>query len=552
MLSFDVRNFTDDQRRKLAWKAHEYQDFKLPRLDAWNYDPCRIHARGWVKTYTAEDGAVKQKTVYEPKPACQQCGIVFRQHQRVGIMWLYLAKDCLLADTMGSGKTTEIGGLVAMLLQTGELPEKGRVVIVPRAAALRQWNAELLRMMPGLNLVMAEGLTKKKRIELYLQNWQVLLIGPEMLRYDAELIMRYKLAAVITDDIDQLRNPDNETSYWLNRIGNHADRYVKASGTPLQKRLPELHAILGAEGRRAFGEREWFEKRYIRYDTITDIDGRGNETVRTKVVGVRNMTEFKRKLAPLVLRRTAADLKDVTLPTIIPEDVYLDLHPRQRAYYNELKKGVIQLLKEDRVQTKRVTALSKLHYGSAICAGLSAMGEEDGPGTSMKLDWVMDKLGGDLSDEKVVIFANLKDIVRSLQYRLRDEGTGFVTIWGVNKSKADRHAAQQRFWNDPHCKVLIGTKSIEQSLNLQVSRHLINIDTILNPARMEQLAGRIRRDGSAHPHVFVHNLLSYDTQEARYPKLLEREAAVASHVWDESSQLFKALDPIDLLQLITG
>src|SRR5690606_10984415 len=147
---------------------------------------------------------------------------------------------------------------------------------------------------------------------------------------------------------------------------------------------------------------------------------------------------------------------------------------------------------------------------------------------------------------------NLKNSVRALQYRLRAQGVGFVTVWDDEPDKSKRAAAQERFWEDPRCRVLIGTKSIDQSLNLQVSRHLVNMDMILNPARMEQLAGRIRRDGSAYQHVFVHNLLTVRTQEERYLPLLEREAALAAHIWDENSQLFNALSPMALLQLISG
>jgi len=75
---------------------------------------------------------------------------------------------------------------------------------------------------------------------------------------------------------------------------------------------------------------------------------------------------------------------------------------------------------------------------------------------------------------------------------------------------------------------------------------------IMNPSRMAQLAGRIRRDGSAHKHVFVHNLLTVNTQEERYLPLLEREQALADHIWDENNELFAQLNPMTLMQLITG
>jgi SNF2 family DNA or RNA helicase len=98
----------------------------------------------------------------------------------------------------------------------------------------------------------------------------------------------------------------------------------------------------------------------------------------------------------------------------------------------------------------------------------------------------------------------------------------------------------------------LGTVSIEQSLNLQCARHLICMDLILNPARVAQLAARIRRQGSEFSRVFVHTLLTNTTQEERYLPQLEREQALINSVWDEESDLFKALDPMELLQLITG
>lgn len=563
--NYDVRNFTDDKREKLAWSIHEASEWNLPQLAAWNYAPCRKHLVGWVEDYF-EDGVDKQRTIFnKPKPGCRKCAIHFRRHQRISIAWLYFKKRALLADTMGSGKTTSAGGLIAMLIETGELSlyhdkshqfgGRGRVMVVPRAPALHQWQAELLRMMPGLNVVVAEG-SKAKRTQLYLQPWQVLLIGPEMLRNDYQMLERIDLSLVVTDDVDQLRNPENKTSYVLDRMGNLADRYVIMTGTPLQKRLPELHAVLdGIGGLERLGSLDTFTKRHVRYDSIREYNSKtGREEKKQQIVGYKNLGTVKAQIAPLVLRRTAADLDDVDLPTIIPNDVLLDLYPAQRAKYEELKKGVIQIMREEGVQTKHVQALAKLHYGAAICAGLAALGENDSPGSSVKMDWIIDKVNpdGDLGDEKVVIFANLKNSVRALQYRLRDAGVGFVTVWGEESDKRKRAAAQERFWEDPKCRVLLGTKAIEQSLNLQVSRHLINMDMILNPARMEQLAGRIRRDGSAYQHVYVHNLLTNNTQEERYLPLLEREAALASHIWDENSELFQALTPMAMLQLISG
>lgn len=566
-LKFDVRNFTDAQREQLAWRIHEAQDWKLPRLKAWNYDLCRLHSRGWQEEIRRPDGEVVTHTVYDrPKPGCRKCGIHFRKHQRLGIAWLYFRKHALLADTMGSGKSAHAGGLIAMLIETGELSlqrdrsnrfgGRGRVIVCTRSPALHQWRNELLRMMPSLNVLVAEG-TVKQRTQFYLQPWQVLLIGPEMLRRDIERLENFDLSLLLTDDIDQLRNPDTDTSYVIDRLGSRGvdglrpgtDRFVIMTGTPLQKRLPELHAVLdGLGASKVLGDRDTFIHRHVRYETVND-----GTTRRQVITGYRDTETIKARIAPYYMRRTAADLDDVELPTIITNDVMLDLYPRQAAKYKELRQGVLRIMKEEGTQVKRPTALAKIHYGAAICAGLAALGEPDTPASSVKLDWLIQQLTeGDLSDEKVVVFANLKNTVRALQDRFRQSGIGFVTVWGEEPDQRKRSEAQERFWVDPKCRVLLGTKAIEQSLNLQIARHLVNVDLILNPARMEQLAGRIRRDGSAFQHVYVHNLLTVGTQEERYLPMLEKEAALAAHIWDENSQLFNAISPLALLELISG
>lgn len=562
MLSFDTRNLDTETREKLAWKVRNSKDFKLPELNAWNYDLCRVHRAGWTDTvWDAEAQQDREITVFDRPPRdCRKCGIIFHKHQRVSIAWLYLRKRALLADTMGTGKTTSAAGLIAMLLQTGELADKryggmGRAIITPRSPALHQWHSELLRMMPGLNVVMAEGPAALRK-QMYLSEWQVLLIGPEMLLNDYKLLERFDLAAFITDDVDSIRNPDNKQANILKKMGRHADRMVMMTGTPIQKNLKELHSVLDPiGGLEVFGPISSFESKYIKKEYVSDYDPKtGKKTKVKQVTGYRNLAEVKKLMAPMVLRRTAEDLDDVTMPSVLVNDVMLDLYPIQRAKYQELQTGVLRIAKEEGLVVKHTTAMTQLHYGAQICGGLATLGEPDGPGTSVKLDWIISKLGpgGELENEKVVIFANYKNTVRALHERFREIGRGFVTVWGDDPNKANRRKAQELFWEHPKCSTLIGTRAIEQSLNLQVSRHLINVDMIMNPARMEQLAGRVRRDGSKHKHVYVHNLLAIDTQEERYLPALEREAALSSHIWDEESPLFSALNPVAMLQLITG
>jgi len=467
---------------------------------------------------------------------------------------MYMKKRGLLADTMGTGKTVHAAGLLAMLHQTGEIESVGRALIIPRAPALAQWNTELLRMMPSLNLAMASG-TRKQRMELYAQPWSTMLISPQTFNNDQEILRNnFDFSLVLTDDVDSLRNRDTDTAKNIKRLARDSDRFFVMTGTPLQKRLSELWSTLEeVGGRQAFGTLESFERRHVTTTVVRDFDENTGLQTRVRTVpAYRNMREVKEKMAPMVLRRKVEDLVDVNLPEVNVNDVFLDLYPAQRNKYEELRRGVLRIIKEQGEDIKHITALTQIHYGAQICGGLATLGEQDGPNTSVKMDWILEALQGDLEGEKVVLFANYKNSVRALQERFRAAGIGFETVWGEEPSREARLRSQNRFWDDKSCRVLIGTQAIEQSLNLQVSRHLINMDMIMNPSRMAQLAGRIRRDGSAHKHVFVHNLLTVGTQEQRYLPLLEREAALSDHIWDENNELFAQLNPLTLMQLITG
>jgi len=553
----DVRKIPDEQRQRMADAVRVAYDFKLPELEYWNYGLCRQHRHGWVEKYYDEaTDSDRERTVTDrPAPGCRKCGVFHRRHQRVGATWLYLVKRGLLADPVGTGKTVHGASLIAMIKETGELDEVGRVVVCCRAPALLQWRDELERMIPHIVVDVAMG-TRRQRIDRYLSPWDVMLIGPQMLLNDFETLMRFNLGTLIVDDVDALRNRDNRTSYVLKRVAGICDRFVFMSGTPLQKRLEELHSVLEPMGgREIFGSEDAFKRRYVRTEKVRIFTGRGRTgyTEVVKTVGYKNLDEFKQLIQPISLRRNADQIDDVDLPTIIPSTVELDLHPQQRAKYDELKRGVITIMREEGAQVKQATALAKIHYGAQICGGLATLGEQDGPEASVKLDWLMDKLvDGDFEEEKVVVFMSYKASVRAFQARMQQAGVGFETVWGEEPDKAARARSQARFWDDPSCRVLVGTQAIEQSLNLQCARHLVNFDTILNPARMEQLAGRIRRDGSAFKHVYVHNLRCQSTQEERYEGLLEREQALIDYVWDESSELFEKLSPLALLSLIAG
>lgn len=69
-------------------------------------------------------------------------------------------------------------------------------------------------------------------------------------------------------------------------------------------------------------------------------------------------------------------------------------------------------------------------------------------------------------------------------------------------------------------KVLVGTDSASEGLNLQTLGTLINLDLPWNPTRLEQRKGRIQRIGQVNDEVCLYNLRYKDSVEDRVHNLL--------------------------------
>lgn len=534
--------------------AHNITD--MPPMRHFNASPCEEHAA---------DGP-------DPNPLCRQCGIKLRRHQRVAIMWLWLVRKGLIADPVGSGKTHVVTGLFSILSETGELGRNpatmtynGRALVICEPSAMRQWQREMRRAVPGLITELAEG-SQQQRADRYAEPWDVLIIGHHMTLRDYEVLGRLGITTMVVDDVDPLRHSETKTAGAIKKLGYenaHCSRIVLLNATPLQKKLLELYDTLSQIGghlEHRLGPRSRFQRRYLVKEPteiwITDRrTGRPKKRTTMETVGYRHLPEFQERIAPMVMRRSLEQIDDVELPAIQPENVWLDLYPAQRAKYDELQDGVLQVMRAG--DNNRVVARNKLLYGQQICEGLAVIGEPDGAGSSVKFDWLMDRLTGDWSGEteddpgeKVVVFCQFKDGIRALTSRLESEGLGYELIWGEERRGKIRDASLERFREDSSCRVLLGTSAIEKSLNLQVARHLVNVDMLPNPARMTQLSGRVRRQGSRFRTVYVHNLLTVDTHEERMLAMLEAEAGLASAVWQEEDQLFRNLTPLQMMTLI--
>lgn len=586
-LSPEIRIAKAEMIRVRASQLGVAADARLPELTYFNSSPCGQHA--------------------ELDIACRACGVELRPHQRVGVLWLWTAGRGILADRVGSGKTIQAAGLLALCKATGELGDHNRAVIVCRAPAVLQWQRQLRRFLPEIQIAAVTGtMPRPKRVEAYLGPWEILVISERTFASarnrdgDVELVRQFPVGIVFADDIDALRTHATQASRAVKALAAGATRKYDLNAEPLQKRVMELHShleMLG--GNEVFGTAPAFRRNFVKtgetsfyqramsctmplpcanHESVTRgcklckvghtwpqparrcpecgqqgrVDPTGRTVLRTVAqdIGIKNAEEFKFLLRPWVLRRTR--FSGSSYPAIQPNEIWVDLTPRQRERYDELRRTKeVRRFLEAGEEVTRVKAAALFTRARQIASGTAAL-DEGTTDDSAKLDRVMRLVTGDLEDEKVVCFVYFKENVAALSRRLEAAGVGHVVMWSNETGAELRDERVQRFTHDPACRVLVGTTTIAGSLDLQAARHLLAADLVPNPKVMTQIAGRVQRDGSGWETVFFHQILARGTVDEGLLALVQREQALSDSVWGETGDLFQGLSARDMLAMIAG
>ncbi len=133
--------------------------------------------------------------------------------------------------------------------------------------------------------------------------------------------------------------------------------------------------------------------------------------------------------------------------------------------------------------------------------------------------------------QTVLIFTQYTDTMDYLREQLRHVYGSHVAcysgrggeVWnGIAWVQTTKEAVKADF-RAGKIRILLGTESASEGLNLQTCGVLINYDMPWNPMRVEQRIGRIDRIGQEHPDVWISNYFYQDTIEDQiYQRLADR------------------------------
>ncbi len=436
------------------------------------------------------------------------------KHQIEGIKFLRERKKALLADEQGIGKTMQA------VIAAGE-ESNGTLVICP-ASMKYTWEREIHIVYPeDVVQIMGEAMHEDAPA-WYVINYDVLKKHKVHIQ---TLIENEKLDTVILDEAHYIKNSSIRTKEAI-RICKKMDRVYLLTGTPILNRPMELYNLLKAMEHRLALDWMTYIRRYCgafqRRNPYT-----GGMFWDTS--GAKNIPELREKMSDIFLRREKKEVLD--LPDKIRTTRTLILTKEWQKEYDNAWDNYLAFLEENPpdnmdniLQAKHLVELQKLKQ---VCS-------------QAKIETITkDVIDMVEAGQKVVVFTQYKETLRTLSATLGKKKIGKVTLDGSTKPK-DRQAVVDSFQNDEKIKVFIGNiKAAGVGITLTAASKVVFADLDWTPAVHEQAEDRCHRIGTTEL-VNAYYYVAKDTLEEDIIEMLRmKESIIRKLIKGEDTKTFK-------------
>lgn len=439
-------------------------------------------------------------------------------YQVEGVAFLAGTGRALLADDMGLGKTLQAIAAAAWLWEHEGVR---KILIICPASLKQQWAREIERFTE-LGSQIIQGSAAERGAQ-YRRDAAFFIINYELLLRDLTLISEsLRPDLVIMDEAQRIKNWRTKIAATVKLIPS---RYAFVlSGTPLENRLEDLYSLMQVVDPHVLGPL-W---RYLVDFHVTDERG--------KVLGYRNLSLLRQRLAPVMLRRDRRLVRD-QLPDRVVQRLDVEMTAKQRELHDTAMAaaGTLANIAKKRPLTpsEQNRLLAALQQARMACnaAGLVDKETQGAP----KLDELEDLLDefclqGGL---KAVVFSQWEKMTAMVEMRLRRMGLGCVRLHG-GVPTAQRGALMDRFRDDDAVQVFISTDAGGVGLNLQSGALLINLDVPWNPAILEQRNARIHRLGQTRT-VQIVTMVAADSYEEQVFSLVRNKQHLFDNVVGEDA-----------------
>ncbi|MDI1278423.1 DEAD/DEAH box helicase [Methylobacter sp.] len=425
-------------------------------------------------------------------------------YQVEGVAFLASRGRALLADDMGLGKT-----LQAIVAGTWLADHAGvqKILVVCPASLKQQWAREIAKFT-GRTVQVVQGAAENRGVH-YRADALFFIVNYELVLRDLSVISEtLKPDLLILDEAQRIKNWRTKIASTIKLIPS---RYAFVlSGTPLENRLEDLYSLLQVVDFRVLGPL-W---RCLLDFHVTDERG--------KVIGYRNLSELRRRISSVMLRRNRSLVKD-QLPDRTEVTLDIAMTQKQRELHDSglSAASMLATIAKRRSLTpgEQNRMMAALQQARMACNAAGLVDKETfGSPKLDELARLLDELCM-MSNCKAVVFSQWKAMAEMIATVVNGMGLGCVLLHGGVPSHK-RGELMDKFADDDSVQVFISTDAGGVGLNLQSATVLINMDMPWNPAVLDQRIARVHRLGQKHK-VQIFLLMAEDSYEQRVASLVK-------------------------------
>ena len=450
-----------------------------------------------VRTLLEKIDRAAQMTIEVPK----ELQATLRAYQEDGYRWMMRLAEwgagACLADDMGLGKTVQT---IAVLLARAK---KGASLVVAPASVVYNWQNEILRFAPTLNVQVFNEADDRAQLIEKAGIYDVVLTTYGLLVREAEMLAGKAWNVVCLDEAHTIKNRATKMSQAAMSL--KAEMRIALTGTPLQNYLSELWNLFQFINPGLLGSFETFS-----HDFITSIEAEHNK---------QRQALLRRMLQPFLLRRTKAEVID-ELPEKTEIIRRIELSADERIAYEALRIEAQQMVDQaEKVDMNVLASITRLRQAACsldLVPNGTTMANNGGSKLADFTELISQIVTG---GNRVLVFSQFTSFLHMAQQAITNYKLQITNFYLDGSTPLVKRKEMVEAFQRGEAQVFfISLKAGGLGLNLTGANYVLHLDPWWNPAIEQQATDRAYRIGQKR-NVTVYHLIAADTIEEKILRL---------------------------------